>query len=319
MGKSASPPDPYQTSDAQAAANTNAIKTSAKYSAVDQNAPWGSTTYTRDSEGVPTAQNISLGPSELANYTATMGAKNTLADKAGQYAGALPSTPFTMPDNARADAVQGALFNRRLSMVKPDLDEADTQAEVTLAERGIPVGSEVWTKEMDRLSRNRADTMTNIANDATLAGGQESDRLLQQALTTRNQGYNELGSLMSGASGAQMPTFQASPAYNAQAPNVAGNVYESYKAQQANNNSMNGGLFGIGNALLSLFKPSDIRVKKDIRRVGATASGLPVYVYRYAMGGPLEMGVMAQEVEEVMPDAVMTIGGIKHVDYGMIS
>jgi hypothetical protein len=59
MGKSApAAPDPYATSDAQAAANLKAIKDSARINALDQFAPWGSTTYARDNEGVPTAQRI---------------------------------------------------------------------------------------------------------------------------------------------------------------------------------------------------------------------------------------------------------------------
>ena len=43
MGKSTpKPPDPYQTAAAQSGANKEAIQESAKVSAVDQFAPWGS-------------------------------------------------------------------------------------------------------------------------------------------------------------------------------------------------------------------------------------------------------------------------------------
>ena len=60
---------------------------------------------------------------------------------------------------------------------------------------------------------------------------------------------------------------------------------------------------------------SDIRVKTDISRVGTLDNGLPVYVFRYKHGGPPQIGLMAQDVEQVNPGAVAEIGGIKHVNY----
>lgn len=65
---------------------------------------------------------------------------------------------------------------------------------------------------------------------------------------------------------------------------------------------------------------SDVRAKTDIERVGSTDSGLSVYTYRYKFGGPRQMGVMAQEVERVRPDAVtMHPSGLKMVNYGKLS
>ena len=40
-----------------------------------------------------------------------------------------------------------------------------------------------------------------------------------------------------------------------------------------------------------------------------------MYAYRYVFGGPVQIGVMAQEVETIKPHAVAEIGGIKHVNY----
>ncbi|MBP2301578.1 tail fiber domain-containing protein [Azospirillum picis] len=69
-------------------------------------------------------------------------------------------------------------------------------------------------------------------------------------------------------------------------------------------------------AAASLF--SDRRVKTDIRRVGALDNGLAVYAYRYAWGGPVHIGVMADEVEAVRPAAVSeTPEGIKMVNYDL--
>jgi hypothetical protein len=50
---------------------------------------------------------------------------------------------------------------------------------------------------------------------------------------------------------------------------------------------------------------SDIRLKRDITRVGQLESGLPLYRYRYLWSDQVYVGVMAQEVADVAPDAVV--------------
>ncbi|MBT8449281.1 MAG: tail fiber domain-containing protein [Gammaproteobacteria bacterium] len=60
---------------------------------------------------------------------------------------------------------------------------------------------------------------------------------------------------------------------------------------------------------------SDIRAKENIKRVGKTDSGLNVYTYNYKGHPQTHMGVMAQEVEESIPEAVHEFNGLKTVDY----
>ena len=74
-----------------------------------------------------------------------------------------------------------------------------------------------------------------------------------------------------------------------------------------------GSSLGGGAALFSVL--SDRRAKENIKRVGKTDSGLNVYTYNYKGHPMTQMGVMAQEVEEVMPDAVHEFNGLKTVDY----
>jgi hypothetical protein len=65
---------------------------------------------------------------------------------------------------------------------------------------------------------------------------------------------------------------------------------------------------------------SDERLKTDIERVGKTDDGLPIYTYRYKAGGPPMMGVMAQDVAEVKPEAVGYLpSGYLGVDYAQVS
>jgi hypothetical protein len=74
---------------------------------------------------------------------------------------------------------------------------------------------------------------------------------------------------------------------------------------------------GSAGGIMGLIK-SDRRVKQNIKVVGRTDSGLPVYTYQYKGQNVTQMGVMAQDVEMVNPEAVVEINGIKHVDYNRI-
>jgi hypothetical protein len=51
---------------------------------------------------------------------------------------------------------------------------------------------------------------------------------------------------------------------------------------------------------------------------GTTWKGLSVYNYNYIGDERPRRGVMAQQVETMYPDAVTTIDGVKHVNYGAI-
>lgn len=63
---------------------------------------------------------------------------------------------------------------------------------------------------------------------------------------------------------------------------------------------------------------SDKRLKKDIKKVGKTESGLPIYTYKYKGEDTTQMGVMAQDVEKKTPKAVRDVGGFKAVDYSLV-
>ena len=61
---------------------------------------------------------------------------------------------------------------------------------------------------------------------------------------------------------------------------------------------------------------SDIRLKRDIKAVGELDNGLMLYRFRYRWSETVYVGVMAQEVLEVDPGAViMGEDGFYRVDY----
>ena len=60
---------------------------------------------------------------------------------------------------------------------------------------------------------------------------------------------------------------------------------------------------------------SDKRLKTDIKKVGKTNDGLPIYSFKYKGDNRTQLGLMAQDVEKKRPEAVGLSGGYKTVDY----
>jgi hypothetical protein len=71
----------------------------------------------------------------------------------------------------------------------------------------------------------------------------------------------------------------------------------------------------VGGALTLASMASDERVKEDVREIGRSHDGQPIYAFRYKGDPRTQIGLMAQDVEQEHPEAVSEIGGIKHVNY----
>lgn len=52
-------------------------------------------------------------------------------------------------------------------------------------------------------------------------------------------------------------------------------------------------------------QPSDMRVKRDVARVGTAENGLPIYNFKYLWSNKTYQGVMAQDVLAHTPEAVV--------------
>jgi len=87
---------------------------------------------------------------------------------------------------------------------------------------------------------------------------------------------------------------------------------------QSSSNSKNG-MGGFIGSLASGIAASDRRLKKNIFKIAELSSGLGLYQYRYIDNSGPHIGVMAQEVAEIMPEALgPTIDGYMTVDYSKI-
>lgn len=86
------------------------------------------------------------------------------------------------------------------------------------------------------------------------------------------------------------------------------------------------GLAGLGTAgaaggalgILPFLMMSDRRLKTDIHPIGVLPNGLEVFSFRYIWDDHKQVGVMADQVKQIMPHAVFDVGGFDAVDYRAI-
>lgn len=222
------------------------------------------------------------------------------------------------------EATESRLFDLGSRRLDPMFARNEDALRTRLANSGIQPGSAAWNAEMTQFGQSRND-----AYDQLLLTGRGQAN--QEMLTERNQPINEISALMSGSQVSQ-PSFANTPNTQVAGVDYAGMVNNNYNAQMqqyqaklGQQNAMMGGLFGLGGTLggaamkygLPMMAMSDRRLKSDIERIGTTVYGLPLY--EYTIFGERQRGVMADEVREVMPEAVIRLpNGYDAVNYSML-
>jgi hypothetical protein len=181
------------------------------------------------------------------------------------------------------------------------------------------IASEVMGRE-DLMARKRAEAMQaqqNVFNAAQGFYTQPGLQLLSSAPLSFQQGQNFVQSGL-GAIGAGTPQlFDPAVGLNLGAAQRS-NQLQASAATAQNKAAHNAAMMQMIGSAAGGAMASDRRLKTDIKKVGKTDSGLSVYTYKYKGENKTHMGVMAQEVEEVFPEAVTEIDGYKAVYYDLI-
>jgi hypothetical protein len=99
---------------------------------------------------------------------------------------ALQSDPEAFRSN-----IEQTLFNRQLGLLQPEFTQQREALEQNLADRGIPITSQGYNDAVNRLETQQGEQLGRLAQQATLAAGQESDRLVNQARNIRAQEFGE--------------------------------------------------------------------------------------------------------------------------------
>jgi hypothetical protein len=63
---------------------------------------------------------------------------------------------------------------------------------------------------------------------------------------------------------------------------------------------------------------SDRRLKKDVNYLFTMDNNVPIYTFKYNWSDDIEIGTMAQDLEDIIPEAVSELNGYKLVDYKQV-
>lgn len=253
---------------------------------------------------------IQLTPEAQRLYSGGLAAEQAAQDRAANVL----SQPY---DTQGIQDLQNQAYGAMTSRLDPQWSGAKTSEETRLINQGLRPGGEAYGNAMREFNEARNDAY----QQAQLAALGYGPTLLGEQMAIRQMPLNELNALRTGTQ-VNMPQFGGVPMTSMQAPNyqqVANQMgawnQGIYNTQAAQQQAMLGGLTTLGAAgILSL---SDKRLKHDIVRVGTHPLGIGVY--EYTIGGRRERGVMADEVLEVKPEAVLERpDGYLMVNYGLL-
>lgn len=351
--KAPATPDPAAVSAAQTASNKETVGYQNAIEHGNVTTPYGNQTFTGRLDPKTGAtiydQNISVSPEvqQLINQQQQqdLALGNTAQKMLGSVdqAVAQPLDTSSLPKLLGADDLQGArqsvsdaLYKKQTAYLDPQYEQRQQALDSKLANQGITQGSEAYKSAMELEARNRsfdygqardssiASGLSELTGLAGISGSQRS-QMLAEALQKRAQPLNEFNALRS-ATQVNVPQFQNPNNAQLAPTDVSGNIWNGFNADMGiynskvnSGNSFLSGLMGLGGSLGSAaILASDARVKSNVRRIGLLPRGVGVYEYEYS-GDPKrekQVGLMAQEVEQVDPGAVLTGGdGVKRVNY----
>lgn len=311
------PTDPKATASLQNAYNVGAGNATQQANTVSQYTPFGSLVYTPTTDpktGITTyAATQTLDPKNQALLDNLYGTKNL----AGQGATNVLQGAYTGAPNilGTANSATNQMMAGEMGYLNPFFSQQTNALDNQLRNQGLMPGTPAYDNAMNTMRQSQGQTVSGAIA-----------QFQPQAFSEAMQAYNlpadtatklaSLGAPM-GLGLTNTPTTNYQPAnYQGAVASADQMSMEAYKADQAQKSAMIQGLAsGVGSMAGGMMMMSDRRAKTDIALVGELFDGTPVYRFRYKAGGPVQIGVMAQDIEEHNPDAVAEIGGVKFVDY----
>jgi hypothetical protein len=179
-----------------------------------------------------------------------------------------------------------------------------------------------WAKKMDAtaLAQGQFSNQATSTGLALSAGGAALG-----AAGIPMQSTQAMGSSMQQGYGLPMQGWQSVGQIGVQKYNADVNAFSAQSQADAQKQSALGSTLGALAGAGAYYARSDIRAKENIVVVGKLPNGLTVYEFEYKpefkdeAGHGRYRGVMAHEVEQIIPEAVITTAdGYKAVNYSMV-
>ena len=332
-------PDYSAAARETATGNLDAARAATAANRVNQVTPYGRLDYSvtgADPYGNPTwTATQSLSPDQqrlLDVQNRISGSLGDVATKGVSYVENMLNTPFDtskLPSTGfnPSQSYQDAYMQR----LQPQITQNREALQQQLANKGIDIGSTAYDRALQTQAQRENDLLAAATTQGFGVGQQARQSALQEQAYLRNEPLNTLSAVRTGSqvTGPQfVNSFNQATTSGPDLLGAAGMQYNAqmgdFNAKQAAQANLNQGIYSLGSAGIA---KSDIRTKENIEHIGWLPNGLPVYTYEYKpefrddpfAGYGKYIGVMAQEVELVKPEAVITdADGYKMVNYGLI-
>lgn len=326
MGKSAGspPPAPDYKGAAEATAASQRVNQYTPYGSQIWSQGPSSQVQTGSFRGTPIygeqpgqwSSTTTLNPDAQHALNSQMQLSAGLGDLSQQQLGAV-NAKYSQPMGSQSvQDVSDKAYGAMTSRLDPQWDARATQNETRLVNQGLRPGGEAYTNA----SRDFNNARNDAYQQANLASIQTMPQTYQLESSLYNQPLNTLNAIRSGAQ-INNPQFGNNfPGTNyGAATQQQGNYAQGlYNADIANQNANTQGATGLASAAMLAYALSDRRLKRDIEKLGDDPRGFGIYRFRYLWSDDVHIGVMADEVERILPHAVKDFSGFKAVNYGAL-
>lgn len=220
-------------------------------------------------------------------------------------------------DEARQRAEQ-ATHKSYMDRLNPQFTQQTNDMQTRLVNQGLTPGSEAYQRAMNDLQQQQGDQANQAAYQSTLAGQNAFTQSLGDQINSggfsnnAQQAYiNQILSAINGSPSGYDKNMDIFGIQSGADNRISQNKAANKAAQaQAGNQALQTG------AMAAMMAFSDKRLKENIKSVGKLDNGLAVYLFNYIGENKPQIGLIAQEVQEVKPDAVIeNEDGYLMVDY----
>ena len=222
-------------------------------------------------------------------------------------------------DAARQRAEQ-ATYQSYLDKLQPQFANQTSDLQASLANKGISIGSEAYSRAMSDLQDSQNAALNQAAYQATLAGQDAFSNSLSDEL--RSAGFSNaaqtsyinqlLQALQNSYSGYDIAMDKFKVQYGADDRIANNRAANAQSAINFGNDLIKLGISGSQDAASKAASAgavaaaaSDIRLKENITAVGKLDNGLTVYLFNFKGSNVPQIGLIAQEVIKQKPEAIV--------------
>ncbi|MBR1605576.1 MAG: tail fiber domain-containing protein [Alphaproteobacteria bacterium] len=207
-------------------------------------------------------------------------------------------------DEAR-QRMENATYNAYLDKLTPQFANQTADLETRLQNQGLAVGSEAYQRAMTDLQNSQNQALNQAAYNSVSAGQSAFNNSLSNSISAANFNNNArmlpVSEILSLISNSPSSMDIAKTKYS-----LMNNAFaDQYQLQRQYDSDQAARLQNTIKTAASIYAASDKRFKENIHQVGTLFNGLPVYIFNYKNDKTPLIGLIAQDVEKLKPEAVI--------------